>query len=146
MGNHFNGPADPVGKNAVYIDNDATPLRGNIKFLGNNVADGVFATTFTTALLNADLLTYDFTNNHNLLATERSGNSTIVNPATAVVVAHGLDVTPLAEHITITGAENPTVDVGTIWVDTIGAANFTVNVEVAPGASDWDFGWKASIK
>jgi len=77
--------------------------------------------------------------------TDNSGSSSIDNGSTSKVVAHGLNVTPSAEHITIIGKENPTNSVGTIWVDTIGAANFTVNVENDPGASNWDFGWKVIV-
>ena len=77
--------------------------------------------------------------------TENKGTGSVTNGGTTDVIAHGLDVTPAAEDITITGKENPTNDVGTIWVDTIGAANFTVNVENDPGASNWDFGWKAIV-
>lgn len=77
--------------------------------------------------------------------TENKGSDSIANGTTSKVVAHGLDVTPVAEDFTIIGKENPTNDVGTIWVDTIGAANFTVNVEADPGASNWDFGWKVIV-
>ena len=82
--------------------------------------------------------------NHGFM-TENSGYNTIANGTTSVVVTHGLDYTPLAEQITIIGKENPTNSVGTIWVDTIGAASFTVNVENDPGASDWDFGWAVRL-
>jgi len=77
--------------------------------------------------------------------TKNSGSDTIANGTTSKVVAHGLLVTPSAEHFSIIGKENPTNDVGTIWVDTIGATNFTVNVENDPGASNWDFGWKVNV-
>lgn len=77
--------------------------------------------------------------------TRNSGSDSIANGTTSKVVAHGLVVTPSAEHFTITGKENPTNSVGTVWVDTIGAANFTVNVENNPGASGWDFGWKVDV-
>lgn len=82
---------------------------------------------------------------NNGFVTENSGSDSIANGTSAKVVAHGLDVTPLAEHFTIMGKENPTNDVGTIWIDTIGAANFTVNVEADPGASNWDFGWRVEV-
>lgn len=77
--------------------------------------------------------------------TENSGTGTITNPATAEVIAHGLDVTPTVDDITITLAENPTNAITALWVDTIGAANFTVNCEPAPGASDLDFGWRVVV-
>lgn len=78
--------------------------------------------------------------------TENSGTATITNPATTEVVAHGLDVTPTVDDFTITLAENPTNAITALWVDTIGAANFTVNVEPAPGASNLDFGWHVRSK
>lgn len=73
--------------------------------------------------------------------TENNGTGSILNTTTSLAVAHGCDYTPAAEDVSIVGKENPTNDVGTIWVDTFGAANFTVNVENDPGASNWDFGW-----
>lgn len=77
--------------------------------------------------------------------TENSGTATITDPATTVVIAHGLDVTPAVDDITVTLAENPTNDPGNIWVDTIGAANFTINCRNAPGASDLDLAWRAAV-
>lgn len=77
--------------------------------------------------------------------TENSGSDTVASGTTSKAVAHGLGLTPSAEHFSVIGKENPTNDVGTIWVDTIGAANFTVNVENDPGASNWDFGWKVMV-
>jgi len=74
--------------------------------------------------------------------TEMNGADSIASGTTSKVVSHSLAVTPSAEHFTIIGKENPTNDVGTIWVDTITSTQFTVNVENDPGASNWDFGWK----
>lgn len=72
--------------------------------------------------------------------TENSGTGTLLDSNTTVVIAHGLDVTPTI--ITITWLENPTNAIGDWWVDTIGAANFTLN-GVDPGASNLDFFWEA---
>lgn len=77
--------------------------------------------------------------------TENSGTDTIAAANTAVVIAHGLAVTPTVDDIHITLAENPTNDIGLIWVDTIGAVNFTVNCRAVPGASALDFGWQAIV-
>jgi len=76
---------------------------------------------------------------------ENSGTSTITSANTSVVVTHGLSVTPTLDDITITGGENPTTDIGTIWVDTLGATTFKVNCEVAPSTSNFTFGWKAIV-
>jgi hypothetical protein len=76
--------------------------------------------------------------------TRNSGTGTITNPATTAVITHNLDITPSLEDITIIGGENPTNAITAIWVDTIGANTFTVNIEPAPGASNWDFGWRVN--
>ncbi len=75
--------------------------------------------------------------------TENAGTGTLPNagPPATVVIAHGCDYTPAAADIVITPTENPTNTPGLIWVDTIGAANFTVNCENDPGASALDFSW-----
>lgn len=77
--------------------------------------------------------------------TENSGTGSIASGTTADVIAHGLSVTPTVDDISITLAENPTNTPGAIWVDTIGAANFTVNCENDPGASNLDFGWRVAV-
>ncbi|KKR00178.1 MAG: hypothetical protein UT24_C0016G0067 [Candidatus Woesebacteria bacterium GW2011_GWB1_39_12] len=77
--------------------------------------------------------------------TENSGTGTIASGATSAIITHGLAVTPTLDNISIVGGENPTTDIGTIWVDTIGATYFTVNCEVAPSTSNFDFGWRAQI-
>lgn len=75
---------------------------------------------------------------------QASGAGTIANGATTAVITHGLNKTPAIGEITITGGENPTNDVGTIFVNTITSTQFTVNVENDPGASGFDFGWHVS--
>jgi hypothetical protein len=73
--------------------------------------------------------------------TEASGNSTITNGTTSIVVTHGLSVTPTLHNVRIVGLEDPTNSTGNIWASAATASNFTVNVENDPGASNWDFGW-----
>lgn len=138
-----------TGKTALRFNATATPANaGDVKLANNSVSYDTtdFDARFSTAIANASMLTYDYSNNKSLIVTEASGSSSIPNSATSVDVTHGLGITPNAEHITIIGKENPTNTVGTIWVDTIGATTFKVNVENDPGASNWDFAWKAIIK
>jgi len=73
--------------------------------------------------------------------TKNSGTGSITNGGTTDVITHGLGITPLAENISILGLENPTVDIGNIWVDTITSTQFTVNVRTDPSTNNWDFGW-----
>jgi hypothetical protein len=70
-----------------------------------------------------------------------SGTGSILNTATSAIIAHGCSFTPAVKDITVTLAEDPSNSPGAIWVDTIGAANFTVHCENDPGASNLDFGW-----
>ena len=81
-----------------------------------------------------------------LYGKEASGTGSILNTATTDVITHGLDTTPALEDIIITLGENPSNDPGNIWVDTIGATQFTVNCRADPGASNLDFGWVARIR
>lgn len=75
--------------------------------------------------------------------TEASGTGSIASGATSATVTHGLAVTPT--RIDVTLRENPTNDVGLMWVDTIGATTFAVNCRSDPGASNLDFGWIAEV-
>jgi len=74
-----------------------------------------------------------------------NGTGTIASGATTAVVAHGLSGTPAVGNIQVTLAEAGTADPGNVWVDTIGAANFTVNCRSDPGVSNLDFGWSAMV-
>ena len=76
--------------------------------------------------------------------TENSGTATLLSGNTTLAVAHGLDVTPTVVNIAF--REQGTADYGRWWVDTIGAANFTLNVSVDPGASNLDFAWEAKVR
>ena len=73
--------------------------------------------------------------------TENSGTGSVTSGGTTDVITHGLDVTPTIDQITITASEDPTNTPGVIFVNTIGATQFTVNCENDPGASNMDFGW-----
>ncbi len=73
--------------------------------------------------------------------TENSGTGSITSGSTSDVITHGCSYTPAAADIVITLTENPTNTPGAIWVDTIGPAEFTVNCENDPGASNLDFSW-----
>lgn len=72
---------------------------------------------------------------------ENSGTATVIGGTTAVVVSHGLAVIPTLAKIHLIGLERPTNDVGTMWVSTPTATQFTVNVRNSPGVSNFDIGW-----
>ena len=94
----------------------------------------------------ADAGTTTMIRNNRGIVTTNAGAGTIANGATSAVITHGLGFTPTAQEIAVTLAENPTNDVGLIYVDTITATQFTVRVRSDPGASGADFGWRANVK
>lgn len=71
-------------------------------------------------------------------ATSGSG-ATITAAATSVVVTHGVGYTPLPGDIVVT----PTLlsSAQSFWVSNITSAEFTINVNVAPGAGTATFDW-----
>jgi len=81
-------------------------------------------------------------NNHGWV-TESSGTATLVNGNTTIVVAHGLDVTPVQGDIVVTPIEH-WGNMTFFYIDTFGAANFTITSDQDPG-QDVDFAWKAIV-
>lgn len=92
----------------------------------------------------SDGATSTIVRNNRGFVTENKGTDTVANGTTSTTVTHGLDYTPALGEIAVVGGEDPSNAVGTIWVDTIGATTFQVNVENDPGASGWDFGWRVA--
>lgn len=165
-GLYLSGSSDEnIISNNIFRKNDGNGISmGNgcdyNQYLGNqfldNVGSGIFFGTQTGSILqsnifrgNASAVTGTLTNlkirDNEGFVTENSGTGTIGAAATSETVAHGLDVTPTVDDFTITLAENPTNAITALWIDTIGAANFNVNVEPAPGASELDFGWRVVV-
>jgi pectate lyase-like protein len=79
--------------------------------------------------------------NNRGFVTEAKGTGSIASGATTAVITHGLGYTPALGEISVTLGENPTNDVGAVFVTTITSTQFTVNVEADPGASNLDFAW-----
>lgn len=73
--------------------------------------------------------------------TENSGTATITAAATTVVVAHGLAAAPTRVFISPTLLSLSTK----WWVTTIDGTNFTINVDVVPGAGTATFDWRAQV-
>jgi len=71
------------------------------------------------------------------------GAATLLSGTTSLAVNHGLSTTP--NVINIMFAEQGTNDYGRWWVDTVGAAQFTLHVSADPGASNLDFWWEARV-
>ena len=75
--------------------------------------------------------------------TYANGTATITSAATSVVVTHGLTSTPTVAGISVTPTSNLT-SATKFWVSNVTATQFTINVNVAPGASV-SFSWQAQV-
>ena len=73
-------------------------------------------------------------------ATENSGTAAISSGSTYVDVAHGLDVTPAIDNISVV-ATNDLGDASKFWIGEVGASTFRINVDDDP-AADATFGWQ----
>lgn len=76
--------------------------------------------------------------------TENNGTATVASGATSIVVNHGLNMTPTLNNISVT----PTNNLGSstkYWISNPTATQFTINVDVAPGAATAAFAWTARI-
>lgn len=75
--------------------------------------------------------------------TYNNGTATITSAVTSVVVTHGLSSTPTAAGISVTPTSNLT-NAAKFWVSNVTSTQFTINVNVAPGASV-SFSWQAQV-
>lgn len=75
------------------------------------------------------------------LILKNSGTATIAAAATSIVVAHGCSYTPSALDVSVVLTNLPTNDIGDVYVDTFGAANFTIHCRNVPGAATAIFNW-----
>lgn len=76
--------------------------------------------------------------------TKNSGTATIAAANTSIAVAHGCNYTPAASDIDVILTNQPTADIGDVWLTNIGAANFTINCRNAPGVATAIFAWNVN--
>lgn len=134
-------------------------------------ADGVTVTSVTCYLNNNGivedagsdnnrLVTNDVRNNNTITLAVNGANTKIVknighldvnygeavvdSGATTVVVTHGLAGTPGGNNIRVT-PKNSMGAAAKFWVSGVTATQFTINVNVDPGAPTASFGWNASL-
>jgi hypothetical protein len=72
-----------------------------------------------------------------------TGSGTITSPATSTTITHGLGSTPAAYDITLTPTASTTSSIVMYYVNTITSTQFNVNVRSDPGASGFNFNWRA---
>lgn len=130
----YDNQAAKTQTHGIAIDNVGTAI-------GNIVRENILTGNLTSGLLDTGASLTNKVSRNIGYVTENSGSSSVPNTATSVVVAHGLGHTPVAAQITITPTNDSTNDPVKWYVDTIGAANFTVHTDADPGASGWTFHW-----
>jgi hypothetical protein len=77
------------------------------------------------------------------MTSNTSGTATVLSGTTSIVVTHGAGFTPSLNQIRVT----PTNNLGTAtkwWISTPTATQFTINVDVNPGATTATFVWYMS--
>lgn len=132
------GPIGGLTGNTTYGISNATGVTDDLLIIGCQLTGNT-----TAAWLGGATGARRWADDNNGLVTENTGTSAIANGTTSIAVAHGLSVTPDATGILVTPTANTTTDPGNIWVDTIGATNFTVNCRTNPGVSTMAFSWRA---
>jgi len=109
----------------------------NLKLAG----DLVYAADDTLTLACDGTDWYETTRSRSTYVEENAGTAVMLNGNPTIVVAHGLSATPT--HVLVTAAEDD-ANLRGMWVDTIGAANFTINGIGNVGA-DRDIFWEAKV-
>lgn len=129
-----------AGKTRSLIREESTGGGGDNVITSNTMAANAAA---TVALLES-AGTNTIVRNNIGWATESAGTATVANGTTTIAVNHGLSTTPALANISVT----PTNNLGTatkFWISGAGATQFTINVDVDPGATTATFAWNARL-
>jgi hypothetical protein len=114
---------------------DYVTVRGNIVDQNRTANINLQGGTPTNLFLNENLG----------YVTEADGTATVANATMSIAVTHGLARTPGLDDIQVT----PTNDLGSaakFWISSPTSTQFTINVDVDPGATTATFAWKARVE
>lgn len=98
----------------------------------------------SAAIVDAGTRTRLFGNEDNLWKSEVHGGATVVNGTTSIVVSHTLSSTPTIADIMVVARSWGSATKA--WISDVTATQFTINVDVNPGASNATFTWWASTQ
>lgn len=133
--------SDTAGKTRSLIREESTGGSGDNLIEGNSLTSG--GSGPTVALVES-AGTNTVVRNNIAWATEASGTATVASGNTTAVVTHNLAVTPSLANISVT----PTNNLGSatkFWISNPTSTQFTINVDVDPGATTASFSWTAEI-
>jgi hypothetical protein len=134
---------------ASYVSNVAAGQKKNLR-VGAACASIFWATGVATSVRTGGVAIEDNSvggfkaRNVRGWVTQAKGQATINNPATTVVVNHGLAITPTAEQITLT-FNSASAGVTRLWPSAITATQFTINADAAPTTSA-TIGWQVDTE
>lgn len=129
--------SDTSGKTRSLIREESTGGSSNNFIEGNSLTWG--ANGPTIALVES-AGTNTIVRNNLAWATEANGTATVLSGTTSIAVTHGLAVTPALANISVT----PTNNLGSatrFWISNPTNTQFTINVDVNPGATTATFAW-----
>jgi parallel beta helix pectate lyase-like protein len=124
-----------ANKPYACIELDSSAATTNITCRNNYLSD------FSGVAIECDLTaTGIIVKNNTGFKTENSGTGTVANGTTSIAVNHGLAITPSINNIVVT----PTNSMGSAtkyYISTVTSTQFTINVDVNPGATTATFSW-----
>ncbi len=129
------------GKTRSLVREESTGGSGDNLIANNTLVQNAAP---TVALLESAGAATTIIRNNIGWATESNGTATVANGTTSIAVNHGLAATPALANISVT----PTNNLGSaakFWISGVGATQFTVNVDVNPGATTATFAWSARM-
>jgi hypothetical protein len=147
-----NGQIQVRGTDVLVVDNYVTHSSTggasddrSFAVLGSGTAwvmNNVFLATDDTSPVN-DTGTGTYRNNRGFV-TENNGTATVASGTTSIAVTHGLtNQTPALDDIQVT----PTNNLGSaalFWISAPTSTQFTINVDVDPGATTATFAWSVN--
>lgn len=133
--------SDTAGKTRSLIREEGTGGSGDNLIEGNSLTPG--SSGPTVALLENGG-TNTIVRNNISWVTEANGAATIASGNTTIAVTHGLSVTPALANISVTPT-NSLNSAGRFWISNVTATQFTINVDVDPGAGNATFVWSARM-
>jgi hypothetical protein len=136
-GNSLETSNTVAGQVRSLIREEGTGGSGDNLIEGNSVTWGSFGPT--VGLIESGG-TNTIVRNNIGWKTENGGTATVANATTTIDVAHGLDATPALGNIAVT----PTNNLGNaakFWISGVTNTQFTINVDVDPGATTATFSW-----
>ena len=152
--NHLHYDRGSSSKAAFVVNSDNSPTLENITVSGISHSgddlkgfygddEDIAAIPDSIKLKDVQAITYDGISGA-VLRSENSGEATITDGNTNIVIEHGLIQTPSDKDISVT-PRNGLGNATQFWISTVGATTFRINVNSDPGAGTARFVWQAQV-